>query len=390
MNSYSCTSGNQALTSSPRPGSSKCILISIPAEIRQMILKELFSSTRLTFGYRQINYMFRKVLPTRNALAILRVCRQINQEADVLWMSRVLFNFEDGMSLLDKLSSLPETTLGAIRHIRTRMMNDEPEAPDGMQEQFVHDLHLLPGLNLRRLQIVSPWGFGNLKYFGCPDVSRFITSAFPCKELCLITPKSPFHEEETWTPAAVSTAFGAKINSWAADLEEKGDAAPRLTISVIQSTEPDSKRTGTVFNDSARQVLEETAVSPDAIESKTVEFGKNLNPTAETLVIFKSFPRIPLSPDTNMTGMDEETVAEIPDSEAGSDEHKPRTWLGDVRDEYLVDRENDDLENMTTGDLFPWPHELRPSYVIIDKYNNVDDIIWPGKNADQAWEDVLD
>lgn len=103
MNSYSCTSVNQALTSSPRPGSSKCILISIPAEIRQMILKELFSSTRLTFGYRQINYMFRKVLPTRNALAILRVCRQINQEADVLWMSRVLFNFEDGMSLLDKV-----------------------------------------------------------------------------------------------------------------------------------------------------------------------------------------------------------------------------------------------------------------------------------------------
>ncbi|KAB8302062.1 hypothetical protein EYC80_005513 [Monilinia laxa] len=365
------------------------MLMNFPPEVRQMIFKEYFNSTRLTFGYRQINYQFRKVLPTRNALAILSVCRLINQEAGDLWMSRVLLNFEDGMSLLDKLSSLPETTLGSIRHIRTRMINEEPVAPDGMREQFVHDLHLLPGLNLERLQIVSPWGLKNLKYFGCPDVSRFITTGFPCKELCLLTPNSPFHEAETWTPAEVSTAFGAQINSWATDVEEKGDAAPRLTISVIQSAEPNSNRTGNVFDESAQQVLEETVVSTVAMESKAVEFGKSLHPTAETLVIFKNLPAIPISPDTSMTGTDEDTVAEIPDSETGSDEDKPRTWLGDVRDEYLLGRENDDLENMTTGDLFPWPHEMRPAYVIIDKHNDVDDIIWPGKNADQAWEGAL-
>ncbi|RAL63046.1 hypothetical protein DID88_004131 [Monilinia fructigena] len=359
MKINSCTGGNQASTSSPCPGSSKKMLMNCPPEVRQMIFKEYFDSTRLTFGYRQINYQFRKVLPTHNALAILSVCRLINQEAGDLWMSRVLLNFEDGKSLLDKLSSLPEATLGAIRHIRTRMINEELQAPDGMREQFVHDLHLLPDLNLNRLQIVSPWGFENLKYFGCPDISRFITTNFPCKELCLITPNSPFHKADTWTPAEVSTAFSAQINSWATGLEEKGDAAPRLTISVIQSTEPNSNRTVNVFNDSARQVLEETVVSTGAMESKIVD------------------------PDTSMTGTDEKTVAEISDSEAGSDQDKLRTWLGDVRDEYLLGRENDDLENMTTGDLFPWPHEMRPAYVIIDKYNDVDDIIWPGKNADQ-------
>ncbi|ESZ96293.1 hypothetical protein SBOR_3348 [Sclerotinia borealis F-4128] len=386
--SMSLTRSNQASTSILRQPSNKHTLMKFPAEIRQMIFKHLFDSTRLTFGYRQIKYGFRKVLPSRNALAILRVCRQIYQEADHLWLSRVLFNFEDGMTLIDKLSSLPISTLEQIRHVRTRMLQDEPEIPAGITEELAHGLRLLPGLKLDTLSLVSPWRLNRSDYFGSPDINRFLRTKFPCKELHLITPGSPFHETDKWTHEQASGAFEDKIDAWANTLTEAGDAAPQVTIAVFQSTELNSDLTGTVYNDSARQVLEETVISPAAIKSKLVKFGKTLHSTAETLVIFKDVSASPTIPDAVMTEVDEVSVVEIADSEADGDEDEliTRTWVGDVRDEYLFGRENDDLENMTTGELFSWPHEMRAAYIIFDKYKNVDDVIWPGKNLDQAWE----
>ncbi|KAI9644042.1 hypothetical protein NHQ30_007394 [Ciborinia camelliae] len=358
---------------------SRHTLMNCPPEVRQIIFKDLFDSTRLTFGYRQINYQYRKVLPSPTALAILRVCRQVYNEANGLWLSRVLFNFEDGMTLLDKLSSLPITTLGSIRHVRTRMLMDEPSVPGEIQEELVHGLQVLPGLNLDTLSIVSPWGFDRSEYFGCPDINRFLKDRFPCKELHLITPGSPFHTTASSFPGEASVAFGTHISLWASDLAQAGHAAPRVKIAVIQSTEHDSDRTGTVYNHSARQVLEETTVSRKAMKRKLVEFGKTLHPTAETLIIFKDVS----APPTTMTGTNE--VEDI-----YWDRPVQRNWRGDVREEYLLDREEDDKENMTTGDLFPWPHEMRPAYVIFDKYTNINDIIWPGKNLYQAWEGVLE
>lgn len=68
-----------------------------------MVYKHLFNGTRVTFGYRRVGDEYRKVLPSRNALAILRVCRQTYKDAEDLWISRILFSFEDNMTLLDKV-----------------------------------------------------------------------------------------------------------------------------------------------------------------------------------------------------------------------------------------------------------------------------------------------
>lgn len=331
-----------------------------------MIFKHLFDSTRLTFGTRQINHFFRNVIPARNALAILRVCHQIYDEAGDLWISRVLFNFEDGMTLMDKLSSIPYETLIRIRHVRTRMLDNEPGAPDGMEEPVVHGLQMLRGLKLDRLSLVAPWGLTD--YSKCDDFARFTDEGFPCKELCMITPTSPFHHENGSTPAEVTQAL-QDFMTFAADcLQNSYNPNIQVTVAVIQSMEPYSAQTCTVYDNSALTVLEETPIStttslPDMVASGN--FGKTLKHNVETMVVFK--PNMMNSDSYNTT----------------------RGWYGDLREEYLLGREEDDILNMTTGDLFPWPHQIKPRYVILDQYNNIDDIIWPGKHADQAWEGAL-
>ena len=57
--------------------------------------------------------------PALNFLAILHVCRQINQEARPLWLGEILFSFEHIEDLLDKFSTLPSSILSQIRNVRT-------------------------------------------------------------------------------------------------------------------------------------------------------------------------------------------------------------------------------------------------------------------------------
>ncbi|KAJ8069581.1 hypothetical protein OCU04_000020 [Sclerotinia nivalis] len=311
------------------------------------------------------------VLPSRNALAILLVCRQLNQEAGELWLRRVLFDFEDTMTLLDKFSQLPNANLKQIRHVRIRMMGDEPSPPESINDEHQwRGLQVLEGLQLDRLTVVPSWG---TKYNGCEDIKRFMVSSFPCKELFYFTPRSVFHETDQTTSAEASTLLTRRINNMADDLKSRGDFGTGLTMTIIQSSEPDSKHTGTVFKDSAIEVLAETAITRDPAPAKMIACGKALKPNVETLVIFKPAATTSTLPDASIEGVwktvDDKTVR--------------KTWRDDYRDEYIRDaQQQPDMENITTGELFPWPHDMRKGYTIIDQYNNVIDIIWPGKNHD--------
>ncbi|KAF7878804.1 hypothetical protein EAF04_000007 [Stromatinia cepivora] len=360
--------------------SNPALLRKLPRELRDMVYGHLFDSTRLTFGHRQINFQYRKILPSRNALAILRVCRQLNEEAGEIWLRRVLFDFEDTMTLLDKFSQLPIANLKQIRHIRIRMMGDEPSLPDSINDEHQwRGLQVLEGLQLDRLTVVPSWG---TKYNGCEDIKRFMISSFPCKELVYFTPRSVFHETDQTTSAEASMLLTERINDMANDLQSRGDFGTGLTMTILQSSEPGSKSTGTVFKDSAVEVLTETAISRDPAPAKMIACGKALKPNVEILVIFKPAATTSTLPDASIEGV-WKTV----------DEKKVRkTWRDDYRDEYIRDAQEQqpDMENITTGELFPWPYDMRKRYTIIDQYKNVDDIIWPGKNHDQAWEGVLD
>ncbi|CAD6440517.1 6208e4d2-1d28-40e6-bcad-cbdd176db681 [Sclerotinia trifoliorum] len=360
--------------------SEPALLLKLPRELRDLVYGHLFDSTRLTFGYRQVNFQYRKVLPSRNALAILRVCSQLYLEAGELWLKRVLFDFEDTMTLMDKFSQLPIASLKQIRNVRIRMMGDEPSPPESINDEHQwRGLQVLEGLQLDRLTVVPSWG---TKYNGCEDIKRFMVSSFPCKELFYFTPRSVFHETDQTTPAEASTLLTRRINDMADDLKSRGDFGTGLTMTIFQSSEPDSKYTGTSFKNSAIEVLAETGISPDPAPDKMIACGKSLKPNVETLIIFK-----PAATTSTLSGASIEGVLKTVD-----DKRVRKTWRDDYRDEYIRDaqEQSPDMENITTGELFPWPYDMRKGYTIIDHYNNVDDIIWPGKNHDQAWEGVLD
>jgi hypothetical protein len=57
------------------------------------------------------------VVPRVNSLALLSTNYQIYDEAEDVWAKRVLFNFENGVSMMDKLSALHPATLSKIRDV---------------------------------------------------------------------------------------------------------------------------------------------------------------------------------------------------------------------------------------------------------------------------------
>ncbi len=108
--------------------------LNLPREIRNDIYFILFNSTRLRFGVRvstdplfqhdsdedsddEIDGILQYIRPAPHSLAILRTCHQVNQEARDAWLSRVTFCFEDARVLVEKLHTLPDTTIAQIRYM---------------------------------------------------------------------------------------------------------------------------------------------------------------------------------------------------------------------------------------------------------------------------------
>ncbi|KAF7894757.1 uncharacterized protein EAF01_010207 [Botrytis porri] len=217
--------GAMTVSSCPKTGSR---LLNLPKELRDMIIEHLFDSTRLTFGHRQISCEYREVVPARNALAILRVCKQMYQETSNIWISRVLFDFEDTFPLLDKFSLLPISTISQIRNVRIRTNGEEPEAPETVEgEEQLSGLQILQGLQLDRLIVVPAWG---VSYNGCEDITRFTNTSFPCKELCYHTPTSCFHENDESTSADATDFLTRRINTMADQILDRGQSGTPFTI----------------------------------------------------------------------------------------------------------------------------------------------------------------
>ncbi|KAF1935629.1 hypothetical protein EJ02DRAFT_506970 [Clathrospora elynae] len=148
------------LIESPRPISRRgSRLLQLPRELRDKIYAAVFSSTRLTFGERRVTRISRKRIRTApNALALLHVCPQLNTETRTMWIAQVQFSFEDPETMLDKLSKLDESTTSKIRHIRMSgqpLMIQPLDCDDDVYYRTASVLQLLPSLRLDTLTVLG-------------------------------------------------------------------------------------------------------------------------------------------------------------------------------------------------------------------------------------------
>lgn len=91
-------------------------LLDLPAELRTLIIDHVLLATTLRFDARAPHHRLpRDTLP--DPFGILRVSRQINEEAKDRWLSHVTFRFEDTERFLDVLTALALSSLVELRKV---------------------------------------------------------------------------------------------------------------------------------------------------------------------------------------------------------------------------------------------------------------------------------
>ena len=252
------------------------MFLQIPRELRDKIYSCLFASTRITFGKRNISRITTKTMkPAPSALAILRTCRQINQEAGPLWLGHVLFSFENPEDLLDKLSTLPSITLSQIRHVCTggRLLMLQPSGADNdvYCYKLVWVLKLLPGLRLDKLTVLGPSG-GKVAYDILEELIKYGNG---WRELHFIAPNS------TMLGFAKIDMFMAdpfrrkpQPSTWDEILRQRDGANSGASVTVYRSTQ--SNAPGTVTNPCTRQIFQQELSSPEDLENFGVTEDKEL------------------------------------------------------------------------------------------------------------------
>ena len=230
------------------------MFLHIPRELRDQIYVCLFASTRITFGERSIDRFTTKTMkPAPNALAILRTCRQINQEARAFWLGHVLFNFENPEDLLDKLSILSPTTLSQIRHLRTsgrplmlRPVGDDDE----VYYRLVWALKLLPELRLDRLTVLG----SSRGEIGYDTLDGLIKYGNGWRELEFITLNSTMHQFTEMDILGDLDWHKPQPSTWEEILRQRDSAGSGSSITIYRSIQSDAP--GAVMNPYRRQILE--------------------------------------------------------------------------------------------------------------------------------------
>ena len=250
-------------------------LLQLPGELRNQIYNCLFASTRLTFVERSTGRITHKTMrPAINSLAILRVCRQINQEARSLWLGKILFSFEHVEDLLDKFSTLPSSTLSQIRNVRTGgrpLMLQPIGGRNDVYYSLAWALELLPGISLDNLTILGS-SCGVISY---DTLEELIKHGNGWRELHFITANSEmlgfakaptFIADQYWRKPQPST--------WNDILLRRDGANSGASVTIYRSTQSHSP--GTVIDPRTRQIFEQKVPSPRELETFGVAKDKQL------------------------------------------------------------------------------------------------------------------
>lgn len=169
------------------PPSSSSPLLQLPGDLRNQIYTYLFAGTTLKFDnvhtYQYLFFWSTLKLPCD--FPILRVCRQINQEARPIWVNQVLFDFETPTALFDCFSTLPSTTLSQIRHVHVHSwpLSLMVDTEDQRYDWLLSALKLFPGLRLHTLTVVEQSEIGSDAY---DAVEKLIKYGMGWRELYFI------------------------------------------------------------------------------------------------------------------------------------------------------------------------------------------------------------
>ncbi len=292
-------------------------------------------------------------------LALLRVCRQIYKEGKSFWLGRVLFNFEDVESLLDKLSQLLVATLSQIRHVCTRghtLMLSPPDSDDDVFYRLVWALKLLPGLQLETLTVLGQ-SQGLMNY---DTLEGLIKHGDGWKELHYITRDSTmlgFKRRDMFT--AKSYWRRPQPTTWNTILLARDGVDHKSTVTIYRSTQ--SKSPGTVMNTATRQIVDQ--IPPPDLETFGIEedpqFVREGEEEKELLVVVKR------SCDADIRQHD---VAPFTDEDI-------RQWAEGMTWQqirivaicclYYQDKDNDFSFEDTDS-----------KNIKVDKYSNVNDYVW--------------
>lgn len=243
--------------------------LQLPGELRNEIYKFLFASTRLASGYRATSWAsMLRIKLAEHSLAILRTCRQVNQEASSLWLDQVLFDFERPQDMLTKLSALSSNTISQIRHVRFvgHSLHLKPIGAR-IDEEFspVLALKLLPTLRLNRLTVLGPSYFDGPAY---GDLEAFVRYGNGWRELHYITPRSAMLGYGSPRPRSFPDECllnydyqphqrqrKPQPSTWREILLERDGADSGASVFIYRSKRDDEP--GAILNPLAREVFEQ-------------------------------------------------------------------------------------------------------------------------------------
>jgi hypothetical protein len=272
-----------------RRSRSSITLLTLPREIRNKIYECLFASTRLLSSKVTTSFRQRKRLkPAPNSLAVLRTCRQVNNEARNIWLSLILFDFETVEDALDKLSRLPLNTISQIRHIRVSghlLRFRSIHLSGDVFYRTVWALKLLPGLRLKRFTVLAPCKGGT----AYETLDGLITDGTGWEELYFVTPNSNMLGFARFDTVIMDPFWRKpKPTTWNDILLVRNGANSGASVTIYRATQPGVS--GAVLNHRTRQLLHQRP-SREELESFGIEEDRELlsadEASKELLVVVK-------------------------------------------------------------------------------------------------------
>ena len=200
----------------------------------------------------------------------------MHHETHALWISRILFNFEDISTLLNKLTVLPPSTLSQIKNLRIggRALFLAPGTFVHRREYYSHvwALKFLPELSLDRLTVLGVKD-GRENYNVLDDLIKF---GHGWRELYFISQDSSifgFARLDMNASTGVPLQRKPQPSYWNEVLQRQDGADSQCSVTIYRSVESDAP--GSVMDPKRRRVFEQEVILIEEDPTQVSSFGRD-------------------------------------------------------------------------------------------------------------------